>query len=442
MCGIVGYASSQPLPSDRDFFKQALYVDALRGRDSTGVFAIDTEDKATITKYAIEATDFISTTAFKKYMEGLKNTQRLMIGHNRAATKGTVVNKNAHPFRHNHISMVHNGSLWFHDNLHRGDDFDVDSEAICYMLSTKGTKDTLESLCGAFALVWHDAKENKLFMAANGERPLHLALSKDGKAVYWASELGMLKFLLERSSIVVDNYYEVTKELVHSFDLSVDLIGDSYEISEEFKSEEQVSWGYVDNTTPGKKSSVGSETFYSEDYWKNYTNGYPNGYGNTYVGKYDPPIGQVLDCDLSAKYEYRWSGNDRGRLVFETIWEDRITYITVYDVDITKYDLGDTIKVRVTATSFSDVKGEIVIESNIVPFQEIEEDEEVVDLVMGYMGVLVTLKEFGQQTQDGCAWCSQSVTPEDSKGLDWIGPRMFLCKSCSEDGHGNGGYAG
>ena len=414
MCGIVGYASSSPVNADRTFFKQALYVDALRGKDSTGVFAIDGKtEKLSIVKYAVEAGDFISTQAFKEFEKAVSNPFTLMVGHNRAATKGAVTARNAHPFRHNHITMVHNGSLWFHDNLNRGDDFNVDSEAICYSLATMGTIDTLESLCGAYALVWHDSKKDKLFFARNKDRPLTVAISEDKKSIYWASEMGMLQFLLNRAGIVNTEFYDVTPEILFEVDLKLDDLGDSFNIVDTWEDEKQVSWG-----TPGNSRGA---------------HGYGD-YYDSYYGTDEPKIGQVFkDAVIKEIYPYQIPNSDIGRARVMVEYKGAPLWINVYDLVVDDFLLGDLIDIRIKNHSYYDTSAEVIIDKGPVEDDDVPFEIEVDNLVFGYGGVMVSEKEFGEQVQDGCAWCSQSVTPEDAEEIMWMAPRSFLCPDCVEE---------
>lgn len=433
MCGNLGYASGSPTVKDMTFFKQALYVDALRGKDSTGVLAINEKNEISILKNSLEAADFINTPAFKKFTGYLK-PHKLMMGHNRAATTGAIIDKNAHPFRHNHITMAHNGSLWFHDNLHKGSDFTVDSEAIAYNLATKGTVDTLEKLAGAYALVWHNATTNTLHMARNEDRPLTVAISKDEKSIYWASEYNMLSFLLARVGIEVAEYYDITPGIIHSFDLDSDFVGSSYSVDEEFEDGEQVDWGGTNSTSVGKPQAR-----FGGGYWNSY--GYPMGDDSDTALFFK---GQCLDVEVEKIIPYHFQSGLRGKLI--TVYEG-VDEVMMYNVEVDKFAVGDTIRVVVeTDTIYSTTaayKYHIPKQSKQqLTLQVDHTDDTIIDAVVGYNDILITEKDFKKNTQDGCSWCTGNVTIKDASDITWLSENQFLCPNCTLDDITYGGYSG
>lgn len=143
----------------------------------------------------------------------LQNT--VAVGHNRHATKGASdKHENAHPFEHGHISLVHNGSLTSHFNISHGQQFTVDSEAICYSIMREGAAETIPKLNGAFALVWVDSNEQTLNFVRNEERPMAIAMNTKTNKMWWASEMDMLKWSLNRDTftrnpVVYDKIFEL-----------------------------------------------------------------------------------------------------------------------------------------------------------------------------------------------------------------------------------------
>jgi len=217
MCGIIGLASTAPMKDwqqRKAFIMQGLYADAVRGWDSTGFFAVPTKtyetnyDGVVIRKKAVSSMDFLDMTKVVKPLNEIEKFN-FVVGHNRAATKGGVSNATAHPFQHGPITLVHNGTLHSHYSLPEGNKFSVDSEAICYALSQMSAKEVIKELRGAFTLVWHDARTNKLHAVRNNERPFSFASVKDQDIVLFASEWKMLDWLADRNDLDIEDIYDL-----------------------------------------------------------------------------------------------------------------------------------------------------------------------------------------------------------------------------------------
>lgn len=228
MCGIVGMISKNPsgfYTKDLTLLDQMLYADALRGDDSTGLFGVTTEGNVHLLKEASCSTIFMADKKYDEFQKTMISNMKFVVGHNRSSTKGTITDKNAHPFNEGDITLVHNGTLWAHKYLK---DVEVDSHAICHVINERGAQQALNDILGAYALVWYDNKDQSLYLARNKERPLHI-LETD-TIYYIASEINMLYWLLSRNGISIgekdakhipieiDNLYQIKlgnpKELV------------------------------------------------------------------------------------------------------------------------------------------------------------------------------------------------------------------------------------
>ena len=190
MCGLVGVASVNFNQTYKKAFSHLLYIDAVRGFDSTGVLRVDAKtDKAIkILKYAEPAYTFIER---KKYQDLMfSNNPYVFMGHNRAATKGAIDATNAHPFNHGHITLAHNGTLHTWKSLptkKNNIEFAVDSEAIAHAIAVVGNPvEVLEQLDGAYALTWYDQRQHTLNFARNDDRPLYYALNDMRTTMLWA----------------------------------------------------------------------------------------------------------------------------------------------------------------------------------------------------------------------------------------------------------------
>jgi len=176
MCGLVGIIGDVNSVASRKMFTTMLFLDTLRGEDSTGVYAINYKDnEVNILKDALQAPDFIQEKPYEDMMR-VSNRYSALIGHNRAATVGVVNKRNAHPFEHGDITMVHNGTLRNEHMLDTYKDFYVDSEMLCGDFNKNGMKNTIMKVNGAFALIWHDKSDNTVNILRNSERPLSYAV--------------------------------------------------------------------------------------------------------------------------------------------------------------------------------------------------------------------------------------------------------------------------
>lgn len=204
MCGLVGVINTGKFGmthQDVRVFDQLLYADALRGFHSTGVMSINKYGSIEVMKSTNSVFNFLNTKQWESIKKDSIKNGNILIGHNRHATKGKINDETAHPFTAGDITLVHNGTLHSHKSIH---DCEVDSEAICNGISKDGHHKTLEKLDGAFALIWYDFKNKRLYFSRNSKRPLHMAIGKTTGTIYIASEAPMLEWILDRNSIVYD----------------------------------------------------------------------------------------------------------------------------------------------------------------------------------------------------------------------------------------------
>jgi hypothetical protein len=221
MCGIVGYITTESHKNARErmeFLAQALIVDILRGKDSTGVmygYGLQKGQNAGYAKDALDGFQFVKSAAFKDIV-AKKNQVRFAVGHNRASTLGGISVDNAHPFKEdcegqgNHCVIgLHNGTV--RGNMHylplpkNKLGYEVDSHVIMANLAhvdpDDARKEVIEKLDGAYMLVWHDSRDGSLNFARNDTRSFHLAQSYEEDTLYFASEAGELQWLCDRNNL-------------------------------------------------------------------------------------------------------------------------------------------------------------------------------------------------------------------------------------------------
>jgi hypothetical protein len=173
----------------------------VRGAHGSGMFTVSTEGYVRNQSLAVPGTGFLMD---KRAEEVLQSTReaRIVVGHNRFTTSGQNINDHCHPFRFEHLVGVHNGGIG--DNILKRIDpkvsHDVDSARIFAALNdTENPLDVLTQVhSGAYCLVWYDGRKRSLFLTRNSQRPMHIAETTTG--LYFASELGMLSWLLGRDN--------------------------------------------------------------------------------------------------------------------------------------------------------------------------------------------------------------------------------------------------
>lgn len=200
MCGIVGVAGKVTKDA-RDAFNDMLLVCQLRGMHATGAIAIKRNNSRDWFKIAGPSNGILENKRYTDMMTAYD--KKVLIGHCRHATVGDTSDvANAHPFEHDHIVGVHNGTLSheYRWKLDKGRELSVDSSALFYNIAKNGPEATFGSIEGAWAAVWWDMEENTLNLLRNNQRPLVVAHSEDNELMFWASEPWML-LIAERHGI-------------------------------------------------------------------------------------------------------------------------------------------------------------------------------------------------------------------------------------------------
>lgn len=235
MCGIWGFITAE---KDRGatgrlrYTLQSATVGTLRGSDSTGVILVahdSDRESADWVKSVGTGEAFLRKKMVQEKLtyDAFKN-MRGVLGHNRAATTGDVTTANAHPFQEGPITLIHNGTLDYTYALpipmhkvkeqKRKEAIEVDSHLICHNLAHHDWKEVLESLRGAYALVWHDARTDAIHMARNHQRPLHLMRAKCEDTVLFASEADMLWWVAGRTNFTRDTIYSLDTGVLLTFE--------------------------------------------------------------------------------------------------------------------------------------------------------------------------------------------------------------------------------
>jgi len=214
MCGLVGIISGHSngfANAEANCFQDMLFVDMLRGFDSTGVIHIDNDLSITILKEASNALDFMSTDEFKKEKRASIFNGKVLAGHNRAATRGSITDKNAHPFViDDKIILMQNGTYKGDHKHHK--DVEVDTEAVAHVIvENEDITTALKKINAAYALVWYNVENNTLHIIRNSERPLYIGYLKNGGFI-WASEKSTIDWACSRNNIELKDDAYLLKE--------------------------------------------------------------------------------------------------------------------------------------------------------------------------------------------------------------------------------------
>ena len=181
-------------------FTDMLFVDTLRGWDSTGVIGVSNRGNVGVMKAALSGPDFIATTDYKNFMDDAVRDGIFLMGHNRAATRGTVNDKNAHPFNiDNKIILMQNGT-WNGDHKHVKDT-EVDTEALAHIIAEEtDIEAALQRVNAAYALIWYNVEEKAVYAIRNSLRPLYTART-DRNTDILASEKSTILFAATRQGM-------------------------------------------------------------------------------------------------------------------------------------------------------------------------------------------------------------------------------------------------
>ncbi|MCI0564267.1 MAG: hypothetical protein MN733_37815 [Nitrososphaera sp.] len=217
MCGVVGVIGV-PSRVNRQVFQDMLCMGAKRGPHSTGIAAANRK-QAFIVKDVGLPWDLLRSKGYQENIVG-KNWPVLM-GHNRWATIGKISSKNAHPFWHKHIIMMHNGTLEKGQDLEHWLTYDTDSECLAWNIAEYGIVPTYKKLSGAWTMTWFDQQQGTMSVVTNGHRPFVFIMSADKKSMFWASEDWIIRFAAEGRGIDLDKTpYNLVAHRLYKFSIN------------------------------------------------------------------------------------------------------------------------------------------------------------------------------------------------------------------------------
>lgn len=449
MCGLVGVASKNTISvNEQKAFELLLYVDTVRGKDSTGVAAVRDfkTKKVQILKRAVPGPYFLANPSWRSFV---RPASRLLLGHNRASTKGKTNDANAHPFRHKHITLAHNGTLTEHHKLPGDETFEVDSEAVAYAMATHDdTVELLEQLDGAFALTWYDQRKNTLNFARNEKRPLAFAVTDNSTLIYWASEIDMLRWVLTRCFPNKKiEYFALNSGNWLEFDLNkVNFSNHEGTVFKPLKKDTiHASYPYSKNCTP--------KYHWDDGYYKKHTHFKQEKKQLKALG-YE--VGNKVYLEIT---DYKTFQGGYGTVTAVSIEEgDQGPIFTAYGI---RPELGNaefvSALVKGMASNGKDGKPTIQVQSlttfdldevypsEVIGESDYIEDEDVIDrttdnvlalpnMVKGPANMYIPRKEFYDLTDSGCINCGATLYVNHAEDIIWVNEgRDPLCPDCSKE---------
>lgn len=439
MCGIVGFASNGYLNGGINkgkygtIMSELLWVDSLRGIDSTGVVMVPKEAGIEIEMYkkALCGSDFVQLRQYRSLI--VQDGWNAIIGHNRAATKGSVTSINAHPFHHmgpeGDIYLVHNGTVYNKHVLPLGDSFATDSETICNAIASIGLTKTIEKINGSYSLVWYNNKTLTLNFLRNEERPMELIWDKTGNHLWFCSEKSMLEFVLERNEIEMGQHMTLPEDQHVVIDLD-----DVRSIKSQTKVEGTISewWNKYPARLPApppaeKEADVFMTRALSRTFRKEYKNKSVDFWAENVEVIEDPNIknrqlklvsGFTVDGNMKeveAKCPMGYSNVEEGAKLRGSVqgWREWTDGKGTFDIIL----LCQNIRVVEDAPSQGDLKKLM----------------EIKGFVTGPKNIAIPIHEFNELTKYGCAQCQCNILPEDHQIISWTQDNQPLCQNCTAE---------
>lgn len=424
MCGLVAYLrgkKSVTLSDYRDVFTQMLYADTFRGFDSTGVFLGDgntfAHEQTLSFKKALAAPDFLQTKMAERMIKAMMDYD-IAVGHNRAATRGGVLDSTAHPFNFEYVVGVHNGTLNTYAHLNKEEKFTVDSEALFSAINREGFENISDQINGAFALIWYDKFEDNLKVARNDDRPLYMLKIKNHDDVIICSESKMGEWILGRNAFGVESVMPFESGHLYTFHPG---------FPTEFEKKKVKLYTPPVTTYYSGKKATPVQTH------KGGTQQQKESKTETFeaisVGKEASMY--VNEIKETSTNFFHISGYiDAGSYPSANVYVARGTApFNIEDIDI-----GDVVNgVVTTIRPLGDTGMNITM--NAIGSRK---DMEVI-LFKGPKGNMVEQAEWDELTKHGCAQCQDNLI-ESGDVAFWTHSNQPICINCEDDFHNHGGY--
>lgn len=458
-----------------------LVFDQVRGFDSTGIcFVGNSNNKAKVEK-ELDGPENLWSYYDSELLDhrGVANTtQKVMLGHNRAATIGKVTRENAHPFTFDTVTGVHNGSLddWYDlERDEKGHQFDVDSKALIATIARKGIDHTWKSFRGAATVVWWDEADGSLNMVRNNQRPLYLAYSKNNDVLFWASEPWMITVAASRNNITLKTFTEEKEKdgqkwtekytvypmaTDHFFKFSVSATG--VKLVEDRKLEKKVApISYTPTYTGWNRTNGGTTIGGTNSGKERLNNSWATGLekaGKEHVSRifqYEKVIqcwknntfapyfiGRMVDGAQERVYVYPQTQKQ-----YQEMLDDNMYFNNFYEITcrprmtndysdkfwafcISQDHVERTVKGK--NLTFSEVADELFKKGE----EQEEDDGNVVRLYKTFGHLLVEEDQWRKNMKEVggcCAWCNNGISIEEANECEYVGGQCILCPECKSE---------
>jgi len=453
MCGIVGYVQTKSAPFENDMkyrkaLRDLLFLDSLRGQDSTGVLVVPqyNPDNSFIIKRAVPGFIFVEEDYYNRVWNS-QSTPGVYLGHNRAATRGDVTEENAHPFRADHIALVHNGTLNNFYMLESGTTSTVDSCHIAHAIAKHGADKVLSKLDGSAILVWYNFQEHSMNIARTTGRNLFWIFDKYDTC-WFASEREMLWHVLVRNGIEVRSGAKPTfyqPEEFHHYrwnlkDTGGGLVRTKFEEYVPQWKKHQNNWNKKDNnlgeaqtTTPSTmNTSSGGGTNSESSKVIELKRHEPHSkrkirLAEQQLRKYDLSVGDEI---IVRRIKFSESVKSAALGDIEAVWPDKGVKVIIPDVPFSLFTRQRSGMYKVLV--YNVVKQHVPREGRHEPviFAKLKPIM-MKDLVQGPYGTLIPRDEFERLAAPGCTYCTKPVTIDNHENTVWLSSGLPLCRVCS-----------
>lgn len=227
MCGLYGIIGQGINRDDILVFKDLMIMMAIRGHHSTGFATGRSNDWGTGKNQKKRSETVVVKKAFDPiwFLENLEKDEESAInetfhdyflGHDRFATTGEINQSAAHPFEHGNIVGTHNGT--FHSLNHEG--FHSDSDAFFSRVGELGIKAAVMTLKpnDKYAVIWYDKSTGRVNFLRNRDKMFWFCYHPIRNTMYYCSELGALRWAMERRGIKPDEYYHPREDIMYTID--------------------------------------------------------------------------------------------------------------------------------------------------------------------------------------------------------------------------------
>jgi predicted glutamine amidotransferase len=450
MCGLVG-AVGNLVGQDYKALAMLMVFDTVRGMDSTGVAIVERNNKEILVAKSVGTAHdlFRKWDCFDDRGE-IKGSQKVVLAHNRAATRGKISEENAHPFCHGNIIGAHNGTLTSTYHLDDANKFDVDSEAIIFNLDKHGIRGGMARVNGAYAITFYNREEQRMYFIRNKERPLHFCRRKDNDVIFWASEPWMLSVALGRSNIAHEEVQEFKEDHLYSFDIS-----DVSKVKTTALVDEGEVEGYKWTNPLSPKLTT---TYRTKSGGNSSSNLFERGHYAPWVDRQAPKTNKRISVRRNQGHSFVAAVGDTIEFMFDKVEfnETNIEYLSCVELfeqfEVRIFGSGGgkghnikewncTWEAKIKKIVNNNINGKNVeyvvvdprsiVVANKIPEGLKEDNGNSSAMFRGYNNVQLDEETYDKLTSCGCAWCSGvEVDPER---ICWINPTEYICIDCRAD---------